>query len=97
VAVTYLLTRKNIKWYKNEVKVFFIPFLIWFLLNLFCSKGKSLSNLIELRYISFGIGIVNLISIIVFRKESHFKPEFDLIVSILLSIIVYFSFPLLIE
>jgi len=97
IAATYLFTRKKIKWHKEEIRVLFVPFLIWFLLNLFGSKGKSLSNITEVKYISFGIGFINLLSIVLFRHRDSLKPKFDLIFSILLAILVYLLFPTLPE
>lgn len=97
IFISYLITRRKIKWYASELIALILPFLIWVLLVLINIKVKSLSNIIESMYISLGIGAINILSIFIYQHDSAKKPIFDIIASTLLAIIIYFAFPMIPE
>lgn len=97
ILISYIITKNKIKWYPKELLVIVIPFILWFLLLLLNIKGKTLANVVEARYISYGIGVINVLSIFIFKHDSPKKPTFDILTSSLLALVIYFVFPMLPE
>jgi len=97
ILISYFVTRKMIRWHAIGLLALILPFIIWMLLMLLNIKTKTLSNFIELRYLSFGVGFISILSIFLFRYKDALKPTFDIVLSVLLAVIIYFAFPMLKE
>ncbi len=91
IGLIYYFTHNNFRWHWAEVLILIIPYLLWLLLAFTGIKPKSWGNIInELKILSYLLVVINLISASYFNK---FKFQFDLIGSIILTILLWFCYP----
>ena len=93
LILSYLITYKRIKWQLSELGILVIPYLIHFCLILTNFKFYGMGGyLIEAKFLSFGIGIINVISII-FHNRFKNKAKFDNWAGVILALVLYIFYP----
>ena len=97
VGLSFLLTYRIIYWQKNQLFILIIPFVIWFLLSFINIRNKTLGNYVELICLAVVAGTVNIISIFLFKDKPNLKPNFDILLSSIIAVLIYFVFPSLPE
>ena len=98
IFVTWLLSRKTIRW---QVREFLVPILVpplWLALTFCVNERKSLTNIgIELFGLGIVVSVLFVVSVFIAKKRPSLKFPFLLISSLLITVLVQLLAPSLPE
>lgn len=94
VGVIYLFTKQKTQWSAIDfLSIILLPIVTWFILLLLNIKVKGLANLIEIPVLAIGSGLVGLLGLVFEKIAPGKRTLFNIIVSILVAVCLYFLMP----